>query len=434
MSSEIHNYNSFVNHLNSHFERFSTAPEKKWREEALKCIDGLADSELRRLVTLETRRSYGAFFTPMNLAKRVVEDMFPKLDVNSVIYDPACGAGNLLLTTWDYLKTNRINPMNDQYLIGTDIHSEFVNAAESRLAIKDLILRLENKTANKQDSNCFIINQLDGLANNDFYKKATHIFVNPPFNLTPVGEDVYWSKGLASAAALFLDRIIQYVNVGTTITAILPEVLRSGSRYNTWRGMVLSNCTNERVKLYGQFDNHADIDVFAITLKKRNAPLPLMSLTHKFQPVRNAKHTISDSFSVCVGAVVDNRDRHSGKRRGYIVSRGLKGWSIQTHFEQTRKHPGKSFKGPIIVIKRTSRMGDEKRAIATILNTSNPVYIDNHLIVLVPKSGSLQDCQEAMASLKDPRTDSWLNMEIRCRHLTVKVVSEIPLWKEDCRQ
>jgi len=432
-SSEIHNYISFVNELQSHFSRYSIQSEKRWIDKALNLVDGLADSELRRLVNLETRRVFGAFFTPTKLAKRVIEDLFPKQDANSIIYDPACGAGNLLLATWDYLNANKISPKNEQYLIGTDIHTEFVDAAKGRLAIKRLISAFENTKNSSLNSDCFNIIQLDGLTDNDFYKQATHIFVNPPFNLTPVGDEVAWSKGVASTAAVFLDRIIQYVSVGTTITAILPEVLRSGSRYYTWRGMILSNCTNEKVKLLGQFDNHADVDVFAITLKKREAAISLKSSNNKLQPERKVKQTIQNNFSVCVGSVVDNRDEHTGKRRGYIVSRGLQGWSVQTDFKLTRKHSGKCFKGPVIVIKRTSRMGDNHRAIATILNTPNPVYIDNHLIVLIPKSGSLQDCQKAMANLMDARTDAWLNKEIRCRHLTVKIVSDIPIWKEDCR-
>jgi hypothetical protein len=427
ISSDIRNYISFVNQLNTHCELFSVEPEEKWIEKALDYVDGLAASELRRLVTLETRREFGAFFTPTSLARSVIGDIFPKLDANSIIYDPACGAGNLLLAAWDHLNENNIIPTNQHYLVGTDIHSEFVEAAKSRLAIKKLLLQLDNKKILKGSSDCFNIKQLDGLTDNDFYRQATHIFVNPPFNLIPVG-NVEWSKGVASAAAVFLDRIIQQVSVGTTITAILPEVLRSGSRYHRWRGKILSNCTNEKVKLFGQFDNHSDVDVFAITLKKRNGAISFKNSTNKLQPEQKAKLTIHDNFSVCVGSVVDNRDEHLGKRRGYIVSRGLKGWSVQTHFTRTRKHPGKSFKGPIIVIKRTSRMGGDKRAIATILNTPNPVYIDNHLIVLVPMSGNLQDCQKAMESLMDARTDLWLNKEIRCRHLTVKVVSEIPLW------
>jgi hypothetical protein len=171
------------------------------------------------------------------------------------------------------------------------------------------------------------------------------------------------------------------------------------------------------------------VDVFAITLKKRKSPITPKNSNNKLQPIQKVNRTIQDCFAICVGPVVDNRDEHIGKRRGYIVSRGLPGWSVQTKFGQTRNHKGRSFQGPFIVIKRTSRMGDSQRAIATIINTPNPIYVDNHLIILIPKSGNMIDCEKMIANLKDKKTDYWLNKEIRCRHLTVKIVSKIPIWQ-----
>lgn len=132
-------------------------------------------------------------------------------------------------------------------------------------------------------------------------------------------------------------------------------------------------------------------------------------------------------FDVCVGPVVDNRDPHEGTIRKYIVSRGLEGWSETKDVPLNRKHKGKSFSSPFVVIKRTSRASDPHRAIATIINMPNPVYVDNHLIVLKPKSGTLKDCFKALEIFKDKRTDDWINDQIRCRHLTVKIASKIPL-------
>ena len=72
-------------------------------------------------------------------------------------------------------------------------------------------------------------------------------------------------------------------------------------------------------------------------------------------------------------------------------------------------------------------MGDAQRAVATIINMPNSVFVDNHLIVLTPKSGTLRDCKKAIEILKDSKTDDWLDDKIRCRHLTVKIVSKIPI-------
>lgn len=418
-----------MQHLSNQIDSHGQVNQDEWMDGALLAVDGLAGAELRRLVSLDERRSMGAFFTSKELARKVLTDMAPNLNAKSVVYDPACGAGNLLLSIADFFKGENIKPVSKHFLLGTDLQKEFVDATKNRIAIKELIFQATEVDNKFPLFNRSAICQADGMVDNSYFKIATHIFVNPPFNLIPAASNIDWSKGVVSAAALFIDRIIEFINPETSIIAILPDVLRSGSRYHAWRGRVLKSCDIERIMLYGQFDEHADVDVFAVSLRKRTVPRKKIDSGHKFQRTRKQKLTIEELFTVSVGPVVDNRDKHEGRYRGYIVSKGLEGWIIQSEYSQTRRHTGRYFKGPFVVIKRTSRMGDSQRAIATIINTPSPVYVDNHLIVLVPKSGTLSDCRNVISSLKDSRTDDWLNREIRCRHLTVKIVARIPVWQ-----
>lgn len=421
----VKKYQSFLNYLNHQYRDYDIVDKAVWIEGAKRSVDGLAAQELRRLVPLTIRRNYGAFFTPSELAAIVCKEMFIGVDENSVFYDAACGAGNLLIAAWQYLKDNKIKSTNNTFLFGTDIHQQFVEVSDKRLSIQKLLFDELERTSIK--SKHFDIRFADGLVQNELYEESTHVFVNPPFNLMPVTDDITWSKGVASAAAIFIDKIIKYIKPGTRIIAILPEVLRSGSRYTEWRKLVLSQCINEKIKLLGQFDEHADIDVFALSLLKRTNPINTSDSNDRFQVLPKSNLKLSDVCKISVGPVVDNRDKHEGRRRGYIISKGLKGWTTQKSFNQTRQYSGKTFEGPFIVIKRTSRMGDN-RAIAVIINTPSPVYVDNHLIILIPNSQTLEECEEILKSLRDSRTDIWLNKEIRCRHLTVKVVSNIPLW------
>ena len=181
----------------------------------------------------------------------------------------------------------------------------------------------------------------------------------------------------------------------------------------------------------GQFDKYANVDVYAVMMTKREKVVAKITKDKKVKSANiNHAQTINDLFDVCVGPVVDNRDVKEGPLLPYIVSRGLQGWSVQTDIPLTRQHQGKSFESPFVVIKRTSRMGDISRAVATIINIPTPVYVDNHLIILKPKSGEISDCQKALTELKSSRTHNWLNEEIRCRHLTVKVVSAIPILRQ----
>ena len=424
----IAKYKEFIDTLETNLQSFERTPKIEWQDTGLKLVDGLAADEVRRLVSLKTRRRHGIFFTNSDLGQTVFKKLKPRFNKDSIIYDPASGAGNLIICASDFINMNKIDLSGSEHFYGTDIHAEFVEAARLRCTINQLLhLPQDSNTPTVVNPN-FSFSQLDGLNHNDFYDKATDIVVNPPFNLISTKEKLSWSKGKVSAAALFIDKIIQHVKPGTNIYAILPDVLRSGSRYEKWRQMVNEKCISGTAHLLGQFDEHADVDVFAIKLIKRKNKISRRQAKKNFE-LKKRQKTIEDFFDVCVGPVVDNRDPKTGKNLKYIVSKGLKGWTKQTDVKRERKHKGRSFKSPFVVVKRTSRMGDSDRAIATIINIPKPVFVDNHLIILKPKSGNLKDCKKVLETLKNKKSDQWLNKKIRCRHLTTRLISKLPIWK-----
>lgn len=423
-------YGEFVDNLKIELNSYKTTPKKLWRETASRYVNGFAAEELRRLVSLEKRRNDGIFFTDSLLAEKVLEVLQPAFNKQSVIYDAACGVCNLLIATANYLHKHNIQPANKNYLLGTDIHPEFVAAANLRLQMNNLLL-LPGKTTNVSRQKAgYLVQKKNGLVSNKFYKAATHIFINPPFDQEKLDEKLDWAAGKVSMAAVFMEKAILFANPGTTIMAILPDVLRSGTRYQKWRNMVDKHCITEKIELLGQFDEYADVDVYAIKLVKREQPVEKITIdvTEEANQTTTPK-TLKDIFDICVGPVVDYRDEEEGPLRPYVVSRGLKSWSVQKEILLKRKHLGTSFNGPFIVIKRTSRATDKNRAMATIINTSEPVYVDNHLIMLKPKSKTLTECKQVIRILKDERTNDWLNEQIRCRHLTVRAISNIPIWE-----
>ncbi len=421
-------YVAFIETLKANISTFVSTPKIEWDKTATHSVNGLAGEELRRLVDITTRRASGAFFTDSELAERVLSIVKPKFTSKSVVYDSACGAGNLLIAARNYMQALGLHLPWEKHLRGTDLHAEFVETAKLRL-MTNALLKSRTATAatlKKEKNKNYIIRQADGLKTNPHYKVATHIYVNPPFNQVSAGEKLTWAKGKVSAAALFMDKIIRHCKPGTSIIAILPDVLRSGTRYEKWRAMIDRECTEEHKELLGRFDKFADVDVFVLHLIKR--PTPVQIPEPVIVPVPANQTILKDIFDICVGPVVDNRDDHSGDLHDYIISKGLVGWSTQRAVEKKRQHEGKKFEGPFVVIKRTSRKEDSHRAVATIINTHQPSYVDNHLIILKPKSGLLRDCKTALQILKDQRTDDWLNESIRCRHLTVKIVKQIPVW------
>lgn len=416
-------YKPFVEDLKSLVKAFPENKDTDWQEKALRSINGLASSTLRNLVSLDERRNSGAFFTNTDLGLKVLKSYNLTFGKKVCFYDPACGAGNLLISTKNLYSDHLLKKKTQLEFVGTDIHKEFVDAAQLRLAICDLI-RNNNPASYKYFKSILV---KDGLRHNSFYDRATHIVTNPPFNqIDSTGMDIKWASGKVSAAALFIDAIIRNVKPGTDIIAILPDVLRSGSRYEKWRNYVNQECDIYGIKLLGQFDNYADVDVFSILLRKKKQTST--KTKNCWNQITSSSAKISDKFNVSVGSVVDNRDKHAGPKRPYLISKGMEGWTELTQTSLTRQHEGKAISSPFVVIKRTSRHGDNHRAIGILINIPEPVYVDNHLIVLKPTRGGISACKNLMKLLKSKSVDYWIDSQIRCRHLTVKVVSNIPMY------
>ena len=139
---------------------------------------------------------------------------------------------------------------------------------------------------------------------------------------------------------------------------------------------------------------------------------------------------IGDLFTVAVGPVVPHRNPKKGKWYPYIHPRLLPSWTTINvdNAIKKRRFNGTVFKPPFVVIRRTSRPSDSNRAIASIIKGKSYVAVENHLIVCKPKSGCLDDCHKLLKLLKLDFTNEWLNKRIRCRHLTVTAIREIP-WR-----
>jgi hypothetical protein len=95
-------------------------------------------------------------------------------------------------------------------------------------------------------------------------------------------------------------------------------------------------------------------------------------------------------------------------------------------FEQSRRHEGKVYKPPFVVIRRTSRPGHPYRAAATVIAGKKSVAVENHLIVCEPKAKTLRMCKKLMVQLQTQAVNTFLDARIRCRHLTVGSVAAIP--------
>jgi SAM-dependent methyltransferase len=407
---------------------------KAHRTEIRAALDGEPGRALRRLVPLEELRKSGAFFTSRRLAKYALRPLIPGLSENSRILDPACGVGDLLI----YCATHLQIPGNfrerveakGQCLFGLDIHSEFVDIARARLLLSEI-----NSFSGPRvglDSGGDLVHSFSQLKEGDCFdgaeviRQATHILLNPPYSSAEAPEFCTWASGSVSKAALILEFCLRQASRGSRLIAILPDVLRSGTRYQKWRDMVASRSIINRAAIYGRFDHSADVDVFVLDLTVDSNSRSIREPAGWGHPKKRSRKRLGDLFDVRVGPVVDYRDPHEGPWYPFLKSRGLPAWVELGAPVERRRFKGQAFRPPFVVIRRTSRPGDRTRATGTIIIGSEPVAIENHLIVLIPRDGTLETCRNILEILRQPSTTRWLNTRICCRHLTVKSLGDLP--------
>jgi len=397
-------------------------------EEVRASLDGASGRELRRLVELPARRAFGTFFTGSELAEKLLGTLRLRSDQH-FIYDPTVGAGDLLLAGARRLACESSLSATlvawGQCLAGTDLHSEFIEAAQLRIAL------LARQRHGGRDALPTGWRKLlphikcgDGLKQKALFARATHLLMNPPYGLTEPDAECTWAGGRISAAALFVMRALEMAPANARLFAILPDVLRSGSFQHHWRERVSDLATVESVERHGIFDDTADVDVFLLELRRRAADADTQT---KRWPIAVAStgSSVGDYFAVHVGRVVPHRDAEEGPLRRYIHPRNIPVWECVSLISGKRRHK-LAYQPPFVVLRRTSRPGHPYRAAATVILGEAPVAVENHLIVCEPHDRSTDTCRALMTQLHTQRVNSFLDERIRCRHLTVGSVAATP--------
>ncbi len=388
-------------------------------------LDGLAGQRCLALLGSESIHRLGAFFTPSHTAEKIISRFSVKVWSEETAFDPACGAGDLLLPVARRLPVKPVVSSTlqcwNQHLSGCDLSSEFVEAAQLRLVLLAIqrgaivdgsISRLTSLLSNLKIA--------DGLAVSEPYSASTCIMMNPPYGRVPSGKQL-WRDGSVTAAALFLERAARLSRSGAQIVALLPEVLRTGSSYKRWREVVKALLSQAKPHSIGVFSNDADVDVFVQHFVKRDTPL-----NHASIPPKTRSTTLGDLFLIAVGAVVPHRHPLAGPKFSFLRAQKAVPWGELRRINESRKFTGRTFTPPFAVVRRTSRPGDHHRAIATIVLGKRPVAVDNHLIVLTPRDGTIEACRALVEILRSRKTDIFLDRTMRCRHLTTGSVASLP--------
>ena len=392
-------------------------------------LDGQTSATLRETIPLRVRRERGTFFSSSDLRTAALAPWPNGTESSGPILDPSLGAGDLLIEAArrlpidrDLTKTLRLW---GRLLHGRDVEPTFVRLAKARLV---LFAVERGATANIKNSTCLddVLPEIkvgDGL---DLLNRGWlgHIVMNPPFTYDRAPADTSWASGRTSVAAMFLAAAVEGARPGTRLTAILPDVIRAGSRYDRLRAFVEARLDVSAAEAYGRFDAWTDIDVFIL----RGVVVPSAAgASATTWWCLAAGERLSDRFDIHVGPVVPHRDPELGPTYPYLHARAI---PLRDEFDvshaERRGFQKRLFAPPFVVIRRTSRPGDKSRGMGTVISGTGSVLVENHLIVLKPKDGSLDACRRVIVLLDSTRARQWLDERIRCRHLTLRAIGEMP--------
>jgi hypothetical protein len=376
------------------------------------------------------RRASGIFFTHQNAAKLLVDRVKDSLSTGRHVIDPTMGAGDLLLESARHLPKSRTIVQTvslwSSLLEGYDLSGAFLDLAKLRLALLARHLHHPSSTIDAT----WVLQQFAGFrradvfsANFSTFGHGALVLANPPFQqFSGAANGKQCSPRNASIAALVLEKLALELPGGSDVVGIFPEVLRCGSSYERLRRRVSQSFNVVHEQSIGRFDNLVDIDVFVAHYAAR--PDRLAASVHV-----DSDQTISVDVlcDVSIGDVVPHRHAAAGPWCRYITAHDVPAWAARHEPRQNRRWRGRTFEPPFVVIRRTSSTRQRYRTVASIVVGDRRVAVENHLMVLRPKDGSLKTCRRVFEALRKPEVNYQLNDSMRCRHLTKSSLERLRL-------
>jgi hypothetical protein len=388
-------------------------------------LNGFVGHQLRGQVRLSTRRRQGMFFTPPDKAIDLLRGVTL---AGATFLDPCCGAGDLLLAVARRLPTAATLRETlrawGKVLHGWEIDAHLAKMARARLVML-AASRLGRVEPQRHDLQQFFphVRQADGMRQAIPAANKLVVLFNPPYAQVAAPQSLSWGTGKVSQAAIFTEDLLRRLPQGSEVRAILPEVLRCGTRYSLWRDAVERMASKAQVKPLGPFDRWTDIDVFQLTLRRGKGAHGRC----KWQAAEPRQHVLGAFATVRVGSVVPHRTPLDAPvALPYLHVRNAPRFGAIEAATERSRHAAPSIDGPFVVIRRTSSPKDRQRLVWTLVKHVGPMRVENHLIVLKPNSNDLQGCDRIIQVLQSPAASATLNGGMRCRHLTVGAIRNLP--------
>ncbi|WP_409275890.1 N-6 DNA methylase [Pseudomonas sp. KCJK9111] len=408
------------------------------RRSIVNVVDMNVTCAAEELIPHNIRASQGIFFTGDQIAEKIALSLFDDIDAGASFFDPSCGAGNLLLAVAKRFPIKKCLKDTVEFwggrFGGCDLNESFILATKLRLVALACqrhgvheISKAELNTCLQFFSFFHVGDYLGTALGADF----DCIVANPPFGHIAASQDVSWSTGKTQQAGVFVAQALHVGKPGQKIAAVLPDVLRCGTRYNKWRNLVEAESSITAVDVYGRFSKSVDVDVFLLSVIvgarfiDSHADI-WQSVVGNDSP---AFVKLKELFEVRVGPVVPHRLKDQGVRVPYLTTQEAPPFSTVAELPEIN-FSGTLYSPPFVVVRRTSSPSDKNRLVPSLVQGYGPLAVENHLLIISPRDRDIRSCLVLMDDLKDPRINEWLNAVSRCRHLTTKVLADIDIVRE----
>ena len=431
-------YSPFVEKMQGLLVAETNAGPHVERRSIVNVVDMNVTCAAEQLIPHNIRASQGIFFTGDQIAEKIALSLSGDIDAGASFFDPSCGAGNLLLAVAKRFPIKKCLKDTVEFwggrFGGCDLNESFILAAKLRL-VALACQRHGVHEISKSELNTYL--QIFSFFHvGDYLGTALGadfdcIVANPPFGHIAASQDVSWSTGKTQQAGVFVAQALNVGRPGQKIAAVLPDVLRCGTRYNKWRNLVEAESSITAVDVYGRFSKSVDVDVFLLSVIVGARPID--SHADVWQSVvandSPAFVKLKELFEVRVGPVVPHRLKDQGVRVPYLTTQEAPPFSTVAALPEIN-FSGTLYSPPFVVVRRTSSPSDRNRLVPSLVHGCEPLAVENHLLIISPRDRDIRSCLVLMDDLKDPRINEWLNAVSRCRHLTTKVLADIDIVRE----
>ncbi|NGY61627.1 hypothetical protein G7043_22110 [Lentzea sp. NEAU-D13] len=200
-----------------------------------------------------------------------------------------------------------------------------------------------------------------------------------------------------------------------------------------------------KVEVVGLFDRWTDVDVFILhgTVRAdeksdesgRGSSMIVGDIPSTSNTADSTVQVLGQVATISIGDVVPHRhdpsfvDKRTPNAVPYITTSNLPiGQSIRDVSESI-EWSGRTHKAPFVVLRRTSApsRGGARLAPSIVRATCGTLAVENHLIVVRPNDGLLKTCEQLAEYLVTSDVTEWLDQAIRTRHLTKRVLMQLPM-------